>query len=205
MVEPGANGAPLQVRVKDWLTWGEEMIVPLDLVVLAVGMMARPNRELIEMLKLPVGADRFLQEVHPKLRPVETSVNGILLAGTVQAPMTIGETLAAAGAAASKAAVLLARDQVELEPFKAFVEPDKCVGCGLCYSECAYTGALVAEDVQADGATLQKARVNPGLCVGCGACVPVCPTRAIDLKGWTLSQFDAMVDGLLTPVTTPAG
>ena len=119
--------------------------------------------------------------------------------------MTIGETLAAAGAAASKAAVLLARDQVELEPFKAFVEPDKCVGCGLCYSECAYTGALVAEDVQADGATLQKARVNPGLCVGCGACVPVCPTRAIDLKGWTLSQFDAMVDGLLTPVTTPAG
>ena len=41
-----------------------------------------------------------------------------------------------------------------------------------------------------------KARVNPGLCFGCGACVAVCPTRAIDLKGWTLDQFDAMVEAI---------
>ncbi|MCL5098322.1 MAG: 4Fe-4S binding protein, partial [Candidatus Omnitrophica bacterium] len=191
------GGGALIVRLKDWLTMGEEVEVPLDLLVLGVGMMPRDNKDLIELMKLPVGADRFLQEVHPKLRPVEVSVNGVLLAGTTQGPMNIEETLTAASAAASKASILLGRDAVELEPFVAEVDADQCVGCDRCYPECAYTGALEPAIVISNGGTVRKARVNPGLCVGCGACVAVCPTRAIDLKGWTLAQFDAMVDGLV--------
>ena len=199
-VGPGTNGASLTVRVKDWLTFGEEVDVPLDLLVLGVGMMPRNIRDLIELMKLPVGADRFLQEVHPKLRPVEVSVNGVLLAGTAQGPMNIEETLAAASAAASKSSILLGRESVELDPFVAEVDADQCIGCERCFPECAYTGALVAEAATVNGQAVKKARVNPGLCVGCGACVAVCPTRAIDLKGWTLSQFDAMVDGLVAGV-----
>ncbi len=205
VVGPGENGSPLKVRVKDWLTFGEEVEVPLDLLVLGVGMVPHAIPEVIEMLKLPVGADRFLQEVHPKLRPVETAVNGVLLAGTSQAPMDIEETLSAAAAAASKAAILLSRDVVELDPFVAQVDPAKCNGCERCLSECSYTGALLKETEQANGATEVKARVNPGLCFGCGACVAVCPTRAIDLKGWTLDQFDAMVDGLVEAAPVNAG
>jgi len=34
-------------------------------------MEAQPIKSLVEMMKLPTGMDRFLQEVHPKLRPVE--------------------------------------------------------------------------------------------------------------------------------------
>ena len=75
--------------------------------------------DLVEMMKLPVGADRFLLEVHPKLRPVELSMTGILLAGTCQAPIDVGETCAAAGAAAVKAAAILTRGYVELDPFVA--------------------------------------------------------------------------------------
>jgi heterodisulfide reductase subunit A len=200
VVEPGGDGSPLKVRVKDWLTFGEVVEVPLDLLVLGVGMVPHAIPELIDLLKLPVGADRFLQEVHPKLRPVETAVNGVLLAGTSQAPMDIEETLSAAGAAAVKAAIPLSRDVVELDPFVAEVNTEKCTGCERCFAECAYTGALVNETVQINGEPVQKARVNPGLCFGCGACVAVCPTRAIDLKGWTLAQFDAMVDGLVAAV-----
>lgn len=199
-VEAGNNGAPLTIRLKDWLTFGEEVDVPLDLLVLGVGMMPRNIRNLIDLMKLPVGADRFLQEVHPKLRPVEVSVNGVLLAGTAQGPMNIEETLSAASAAASKAAIMLSHDMVELDPFVAEVDADGCIGCARCFSECAYTGALVPEPTMINGGVVQKARVNPGLCVGCGACVAVCPTRAIELKGWTLSQFDAMVDGLVAGV-----
>ena len=128
MVEPGGNGAPLKVRLKDWLTFGEEVEVPLDLLVLGVGMVPHPIRDLIDLLKLPVGADRFLQEVHPKLRPVEVAVNGVLLAGTCQAPMNIEETLSAAAAAASKAAILLSREVVELDPFVAEVDAEQCIG-----------------------------------------------------------------------------
>jgi heterodisulfide reductase subunit A len=200
VVEPGENGSALKVRVKDWLTFGEEVEVPLDLLVLGVGMVPHAIPELIDRLKLPVGADRFLQEVHPKLRPVETAVNGVLLAGTAQAPMDIEETFSAAGAAAVKAAILLSRDVVELDPFVAEVDAEKCNGCERCLEECAYTGALLKETVEIDGETVVKARVNPGLCFGCGACVAICPTRAIDLKGWTLDQFDAMVDGLIEAV-----
>ena len=70
--------------MKDRLTWGEEIELPVDLVVLSVGMMPSPVQDLIEMLKIAPGNDRFLLEVHPKLRPVETAVAGVVLAGTAQ-------------------------------------------------------------------------------------------------------------------------
>jgi heterodisulfide reductase subunit A2 len=124
----------LRVTVKDYLTWGAELRVPVDMVVLAVGMMPGPIAELIAMLKLPVGEDRFLQEIHPKLRPVEISVNGVLLAGTAQGPMNIQETLAAAGAAAVKASAMFAKEVVELNPYVAQVDDSLCDGTGACVS-----------------------------------------------------------------------
>ena len=57
--------------------------------------------------------------------PVELSVMGILLAGTCQAPFDIGESSAAASGAAVKAAALLSRGYVELDPFVAQVDLDK--------------------------------------------------------------------------------
>ena len=72
----GSNGHPLSIMVQDTLTFGEEVEVPVDLVVLAVGVEPNNVSDLAAMMKLPVGADRFLQEVHPKLRPVELSVAG---------------------------------------------------------------------------------------------------------------------------------
>jgi len=104
-----ARDGALSVTVKDALTWGEELTIGLDMVVLGTGMMPGPIEDLIEQMKLSTGEDGFLQEVHPKLRPVEVAVNGVLLAGTAQGPMNIQETLAAAGAAAVKAAAMFAR------------------------------------------------------------------------------------------------
>jgi heterodisulfide reductase subunit A len=49
-------------------------------------------------------------------------------------------------------------------------------------------------------AMAERAEVNAGLCVGCGACVAVCPHRAIDLNGWRIDQFEAMVDGLVADI-----
>ncbi|MEN8173818.1 MAG: CoB--CoM heterodisulfide reductase iron-sulfur subunit A family protein, partial [Chloroflexota bacterium] len=73
---------PVLLKTRDYLTWGEEIEVPVDLVVLAVGFMPRDVGDLIKMLKISAGTDRFLMEVHPKLQPVETAVPGIVLAGT---------------------------------------------------------------------------------------------------------------------------
>ena len=105
---PEGDTHPVLVKVRDHLTWGEEIEIPVDLVVLAVGMMPSPVDDLVEMLKISPGTDRFLLEVHPKLRPVETAVPGVILAGTAQGPMNIQETVAAASAAAAKVSTLLA-------------------------------------------------------------------------------------------------
>jgi heterodisulfide reductase subunit A len=193
-----SNGHPLSIMVKDTLTFGEEVEVPVDLVVLAVGMEPNNVSDLAGMMKLPVGADRFLQEVHPKLRPVELSVAGVLLAGTCQSPMDMGEACNGASSAAVKASSLLARGYVELDPFVAEVNMDLCAGTGSCVKACLQEGALQMVEIEEDGKRAQKAEVNPALCTGCGACVAVCPENAINIKGWTLKQYEAMVDMIVS-------
>ena len=199
LVERSARGGyPLLVRVKDQLLFGEELEVPADLVVLAVGMEPNDISGLIELMKLPVGEDRFLQEVHPKLRPVELAVAGILLAGTCQAPMDVGEACAAASAAAVKAATILSRGYVELDPFVAEVDLEKCRGTGECVAACRQPGALALAEMTVAGEKVLRGQVNPALCSGCGACVAVCPEGAINVKGWTLGHYEAMVDAIVS-------
>jgi len=188
---------PLQVTVKDGLTFGEEVEVPVDLLVLATGMEAGAVRDLASMMKLPIGTDKFLQEIHPKLAPVEMAVAGVFLAGTCQAPMTIGEAANGATAAAAKAVALLGKGVVELDPYVAEVDSDLCNGTGACVDACLADGALEMVDVKTDKGTVRRAQVVPALCLGCGACVAVCPTGAIDLKGWGLKQYEAMVDRIV--------
>ncbi len=192
------KGPPLLVKVKDILTFGEELSVPADLVVLAVGQEPNNIADLVAKMKVPVGADRFLQEVHPKLRPVETAVAGIFLAGTCQAPLDVGETCAAAGAAAVKAAAILSRGYVELDPFVVEVDLSRCTGTGACVEACLADGALSLVEMEAAGQKVRRARVNPVLCMGCGACVAVCPENAINVQGWTLRQFEAMVEMIVS-------
>ena len=179
---------PVNIKVKDVLTFNEELEADVDLVVLATGMVPNTITRMVEMMKLPVGADRFLQEVHPKLRPVEVANAGILLAGTCQAPMDITETCAAAQAASVKTAAILCKGFVELDPFVAQVNPDLCKGHGDCVKACPVDNAIEIETTAA---------VNAALCTGCGICTAVCPENAIDVKGWSLQQYVKMVDAIL--------
>ncbi len=196
MKSNGTNGSPLAVKVKDTLTFGEEVDIPADLVVLATGMVPRDIHHLIEILKLPRSSDNFLQEVHPKLRPVELAVNGILIAGTCQAPMDITESCAASSAAASKSSIILSKGYIELDPFVARVDPQRCEGEGKCVEECKFTHAISMVEREVDGRMIKQAEVNPALCRGCGMCVAVCPHRAIQVAGWELDQFESMVDAI---------
>ncbi len=179
---------PLNVKVKDVLTFNEEVEADVDLIVLSTGMIPNVISDMVDMMKLPVGADKFLQEVHPKLRPVEVANTGILLAGTCQAPMDVTETCAAAQAASVKTSALLAKGFVELDPFVAEVNPDLCKGNGECEKVCPVDNAIEIDKV---------AKVNPALCTGCGICTAVCPENAIDVKGWSLHQYVKMVDAIL--------
>jgi heterodisulfide reductase subunit A len=191
---PKGDTHPVLVRFTDHLTMGAELEIAVDLVVLAVGMTPRDIDDLIQMLKVSRGTDRFLLEVHPKLRPVETAVTGVVLAGTAQGPMNIQESVSAAGAAAAKVAGLLGKGQVELDPFVAQVDMEKCDGTGACVEVCSYEDAITLQTFTVDGSQVQRAVVSPANCVGCGCCVSACPNRAINVQGWELEQYEAMVD-----------
>ena len=56
---------------------------------------------------------------------METAVEGVLLAGTVQGPKDIVDSVAQASAAAAKASVFLAYDKVKLDPAVAIVDEVK--------------------------------------------------------------------------------
>jgi heterodisulfide reductase subunit A len=186
----------IKIKTKDVLTWNEELEIESDMVVLVTGIVPNDISDLVEYMKLPRSAEGFLQEVHPKLRPVEVANNGIFISGTAQAPMDIIETIQSSNTAAAKAASLLAEPDIPLDPFVAVVDEDKCTGCGLCPKECSYEGALTMIEKEVNGKKKKVAYVNGALCKGCGACVAVCEPRAINVNGWRLDQFEAMVDAI---------
>ena len=182
----------LVVTVRDLLTGGEELAIPADLVVLVTGMIPRRNEELIGVLKLPVDKDGFFNEIHPKLRPVETVVDGVYIAGACQGPKNSSESVASGLAAVTQSAVILKKGFAELDPLVAIVDTDACTACGECLDACPY-GAI--EMAAAGGRSV--AVISETGCKGCGGCVPVCPENAIDLLGYTDAQITAMIDSLL--------
>ncbi len=179
------------IRVKDRLTGGEEVEVPADLVVLVTGMGLGPNENLVNVLKLPVGKDGFFNEVHPKLRPVETVIDGLFIAGACQGPKNIAESVTSGLAAAAKTGALLLQKELRLEPLVAHVLKDRCTGCGECVAACPYEALSLKEE---DGKHI--ASLNPALCKGEGACVPVCPEEAIEIWGYGHEQIRSMIQGL---------
>jgi heterodisulfide reductase subunit A2 len=200
VVSSSSEDAPLTVRVKDMLTYGEVVELPSDLVVLVTGMVPRDISGLVEEMKLPRSPDGFLQEVHPKLRPVELSRDGVLIAGTCQAPMDISESCSSASAAAAKVVGLLIAGDIELSPFAVDIDLEACDSCGKCVEECRFVEALALPEGASEKDPLPP-NVNLALCRGCGMCSAVCPTGALTIRGWQLDQYEAMVDAIVAEVT----
>jgi heterodisulfide reductase subunit A len=182
----------LTVTVRDLLTAGEQLAIPVDLVVLVTGMVPRANDELAGVLKIPAGSDGFFNEIHPKLRPVETVVDGVLIAGACQGPKTSAESVASGLAAVTQSAAVLKKGYTELDPLVAVVDPIACTGCADCLTACPYDAITMGA---ADGRPV--ALISPTGCKGCGGCVPLCPENAIDLLGYTDAQVTSMIDSFL--------
>jgi heterodisulfide reductase subunit A len=191
----------LQVKFRDVLTNNEEIAIEPDLVVLVTGMVPRKDSGTVAgILKTPVGSDKFFNEVHPKLRPVETVIDGMYICGTCQGPKNITESMTSSLSAAAKSNSLINKGEIELEPTIIRIDPEACVWCDKCAEICPFD-SITKTEYSPDG---QKeniktiALVNESTCKGCGMCAPVCPTDAIDIVGYTNNEIESMIDGLIS-------
>ncbi|TSA28727.1 MAG: CoB--CoM heterodisulfide reductase iron-sulfur subunit A family protein [Bacteroidetes bacterium] len=186
-----ASGDHVKITIHDLLTANQEVSVTVDLLVLVTGMVPRENDELEQILKVPLGRDRFYNEVHPKLRPVETVLDGVFIAGCCQGPRNIHESVSSSLAAVSKIYSLLNKGEIQLEPTLAIVNPDTCEWCGKCVEGCPFDAIEKAETDKGF-----VARVIESNCKGCGMCTIYCPTEAIDIKGFTNQGIRSMIDAM---------
>ena len=190
------SGNKVMIRVKDALTRNKELDIPVDLIILVTGMIPRhDSSEISGKLKIPIGNDKFFNEIHPKLRPVETVINGVFLGGSCQGPKNISESVQSSLAASVKINALTKNPKIQLEPIIARVNYSACSWCGKCEAVCEYDAI---SQLEMHGKTV--ASVNKASCTGCGICAPVCPVDAIDVAQYTNEEIEGMIDGFVQEV-----
>ncbi len=182
----GSKG--LYVLAEDTLI-GRPVEIFADLVVLSVGLQPPKGTDKIaSLLKVGRSQEGFLLEAHPKLRPAETQIAGIFLAGCIHGPKDIQDTVSHAGAAASKAVSLLTRGEIIVEKITPVISFEDCINCGLCEEACDF-GAITV--------TKEGVDVNEAACFGGGACAAACPTSAIEIPISKDSQVLAQIDSAI--------
>jgi len=187
------DGDELVVMGADTLS-GKQVEIRCDLVVLSMAMTpSKRIEETVKKLKIQMDEHGFLQEAHPKLRPVETLTAGFYLAGAGQAPKDIPDAVAQASGAASKVLDMFSKDELEHLPIVATVDEDLCSGCGVCVPLCPYEARVM--EIR-DGRKI--AAVNEILCEGCGSCVSACPSGASQQRNLKDDQIINVVEVMLT-------
>jgi heterodisulfide reductase subunit A2 len=173
----------LLVRGEDTL-FSETFEREFDLAVLSVGMSPpEDNRHIASLLKISLDKDKFFLEAHVKLRPYDTAVKGIFIAGTCSGPKDIEESINHGRASAVKLYGFLNLGYAFTEPFISAVNEKRCSGCRMCETAC------VAKAIKYDEAK-RIVHVEEAACMGCGLCNATCPSSAITLRG----HGDAIID-----------
>lgn len=103
------RGQGLVVRGED-TTMGRPMEVPMDMVILSVGMEPSDGtRAMASLLGVEQNKYGFVEVAHPPLDTVTTTKAGIFAAGAALGPADLEDTISTAGAAATKAVALIRR------------------------------------------------------------------------------------------------
>jgi heterodisulfide reductase subunit A len=171
---------------------GDEVEIDADLVVLSTPLI--PNEDALDVaraLGITTDSDDFFLESNIKMKPVDSSREGVYISGTCRWPCDIDEAVGLALAASERASIPLLGKSLQVGPgilSVASVIEDDCIGCKLCEYSCPSGAIRVLETDR--GA---KAHVEEVLCMGCGVCVSACPERAVELKHYSDEIIRAQV------------
>ncbi|MFX1236753.1 MAG: CoB--CoM heterodisulfide reductase iron-sulfur subunit A family protein [Promethearchaeota archaeon] len=198
-----------QVKVRNEYI-GKEMIISYDLLILSTPLIANnDNKELSQMLKVPLESNNFFLEAHVKLRPIDFATDGIFVCGSAKWPVDVSESIVQGLAAASRASTIISKEEIEISGSIAEIKKDKCIGCGDCRDACVYNAIEIIEDrieftalrdsvIPSAALIRHKSKVLPALCKGCGVCVGICPVGALSLKNFTNDQLDVQIESYLS-------
>ncbi|MCK4430458.1 MAG: FAD-dependent oxidoreductase [Candidatus Aminicenantes bacterium] len=181
---------PLIVRCEDTLI-KKYREIPVDMVILCNAIEPQPDAEKIQRLfSISRSPDGFFLEKHPKLDPTATATDGVYIAGCCQGPKDIPDSVAQASSAAARILANISKEEIEVEPIQAYIDPELCAGCRLCNNLCPY-GAISFDEEE------NISKVNEALCKGCGTCVASCPSSAATAKHFSDEQIFAEIEGIL--------
>jgi heterodisulfide reductase subunit A len=165
--------------------------IPVDMVVLCMAIEPTEDvHKLANIFNISRSPDGFFLEKHPKLAPIETANDGVLIAGTCVGPKDIPVSVAQGGAAGAAALALIDKGEVEIEGAIAVIDEDKCSGCRICNNLCPFSAIEFDEEKKVS-------RVIEVLCKGCGVCVSACPSSAIKGLHFTDEQIMSEIEGVL--------
>ncbi len=184
------DGDRLVVRVTDPVI-NRKIAIDTDLLVLAAAVVPNDVADLVSIYRCATNQDGFLNEAHPKLRPVDMAADGLFVAGIGGFPKPLEESISQAQAAASRASVILSRDVMYLDAIKSHVT-EHCDGCAVCLDACPYQAISIIAYAE-NGRTAKKVETDKALCKGCGICQAACPKGGILVHGFTIDQLQAQV------------
>jgi len=186
-----ADECGMLISLKEQLS-GEEIEMPADLVVLAVGMEPREDsEEVAHLVNISRDKDGWFIESHPKLDPVATTTDGVFIAGACQSPKDIPDSVAQARAAAARILGKITLGEIAVDGVYAEVDDQYCSGCRMCNELCPYTA------IEFDEAA-RRSRVISAACKACGCCAAACPSSAIKARHFTDQQIFAQIEGVLS-------
>ena len=122
-------------------------------------------------------------EAHMKLRPLDLVNEGMYLCGLAHNPKNMGESIAQARGAVSKALTVLSQPYLMVGGIVSVVDKEKCAACLTCVRACPYDVPRITEE--------GVAYIEPAGCQGCGICASVCPRKAITLQHYSDQQVMA--------------
>lgn len=171
---------------------GERLELKVDMLVLSSGLESRKDaKEVARLFAIQCTEDGMFMERHPKLFPVDSLTDGVFIAGTCVSPRDIPDSIAQAKAAASSADNFMVLGEVAIDPYYAYVLPEKCSGCKSCISMCPYE-AIFFDDLD------KVSVINTLKCKGCGACMVTCPSEAIVQNHFTKKQILGELESILS-------
>jgi heterodisulfide reductase subunit A len=153
-----SNGK-LVVEVEDTLL-NLPLELEADMVVLSVAMTPTAGTKgLADTLRVETGNDGFVQEIYPKLKPIDTNVKGIYVCGGAQAPKDIPESITQADAVAFKVLSDFSRNSYKKNMDIAFVKEEDCDGCKVCVDLCPFNAPQMVEVEKEENGTRKLSSV----------------------------------------------